>query len=91
MNESISNLKEAESPESESINDTLKNFKYTLQEYARRQPYLMLGLAASAGYILAAGVPPRVISYLVRTGIKSGLSAAIGKSLEGVVREFHGC
>lgn len=67
----------------EMINKT----RSVLRERLDQQPYLVLGLAAAVGYVLAAGMPRPLTSYLirygVRTGLRSGLRSLLGTLMPG--------
>ncbi len=57
--------------------EMIKKTRSVLRDRLDEQPYLVLGAAAAVGYILAAGVPRPVMSYLLRFGIRRGLRVGL--------------
>lgn len=57
----------------------------TVRSYLDANPYLVLGFAAGLGYVVAAGVPTPLLKYLIRAGVRSGVTNVVRTLFSGAV------
>ena len=73
------------SPDADELFHTLERSTAAIGAYLRAQvlctPYLALGAAAVAGYVLGAGLPPRLAGLLVSMAGRSALGELIAGTL----------
>jgi len=60
-----------------STEEVIDKTRSALRPRLEHQPYLVMGLAFGVGYILAAGIPVTVASYLARYGIRTAVSSLV--------------
>ena len=66
-----------------STRSTLDDVTLAWRLQAERNPYLSLGAAFAAGYVLGGGVPLRLVRFAVGTGARMAATAALREAFGG--------
>jgi hypothetical protein len=66
-----------------STRSTLDDITLAWRLQAERNPYLSLGAAFAAGYVLGGGVPLRLVRFAVGTGARMAATMALREALGG--------
>jgi hypothetical protein len=66
-----------------STRSTLDDITLAWRLQAERSPYLSLGAAFAAGYVLGGGVPLRLVRFAVGTGARMAATMALREALGG--------
>jgi hypothetical protein len=66
-----------------STRSTLSDIVLAWRLQAERNPYLSLGAAFAAGYVLGGGVPVRLVRFAVGTGARMAATMALREVLAG--------
>jgi hypothetical protein len=58
------------------------NAEWTIQDYLRNKPLVVLGIAAGVGFVLGGGLRTRSGRALAKYAAKSAVSSAAGSALD---------